>query len=88
MSAPEEEGGQDYDDMFGFPGDGFKDKDDADPDETTETDLDAGDAPMDDAGAACGQSSAKKRKKSAAVPTDDFVADLIKTLKKTISGEV
>jgi hypothetical protein len=28
MSAPVEEGGQDYDDILGFPGDGFKDKDD------------------------------------------------------------
>ncbi len=24
--SPEEEGGQDYDDILGFPGDGFKDK--------------------------------------------------------------
>ena len=31
MSAPEAEGGQDYDDILGFPGDGFKDKDDANP---------------------------------------------------------
>jgi hypothetical protein len=30
-SAPEAEGGQDYDDILGFPGDGFKDKDDANP---------------------------------------------------------
>jgi hypothetical protein len=28
MSAPKEEGAQDYDDILGFPGDGFKDKDD------------------------------------------------------------
>ena len=61
MSAPEEEGGQDYDDILGYPGDGSKDKDDTDPDETTETHLDAGDSPMDDAGAACGQSSVKGR---------------------------
>ena len=86
MSAPEEEGGQDYDDMFGFPGDGFKDKDDADPDETTETDFHAGDTPMDDTGVACGRNSVKKRKKSAVVPPDDFVADRIKTLKKIICG--
>jgi hypothetical protein len=31
MSAPETEGGQDYDDILGFPGDGFKDKDDGNP---------------------------------------------------------
>jgi hypothetical protein len=86
MSAPEEEGGQDYDDFLGFPGDGFKDKDVTDPDETTETDLHVGDTPMDDAGAGCGQSSAKKRKKSAAVPPDEFVSDRIKTLKKNICG--
>jgi hypothetical protein len=34
MSAPETEGGQDYDDILGFPGDGFKDKDDANPPES------------------------------------------------------
>ena len=33
MSAPEVEGGQDYDDILVFPGDGFKDKDDASPTE-------------------------------------------------------
>ena len=30
MSAAEEEEGQDYDDILGFPGDGFKDNDDVD----------------------------------------------------------
>ncbi len=34
MSAPESKGGQDYDDILGFPGDGFKDKDDVNPVET------------------------------------------------------
>jgi hypothetical protein len=34
MSAPQAEGGQDYDDILGFPGDGFKDKDDPNPAET------------------------------------------------------
>ena len=34
MSVSEEEGGQDYDDILGYPGDGSKDKDDTDPDET------------------------------------------------------
>jgi hypothetical protein len=34
MSVPEEEGGQDYDDILGFPGDGFKDKDDTNDVET------------------------------------------------------
>ena len=62
------------------------DKDDTDPDETTETHLDAGDSPMDDAGAACGQSSVKKHKKSDVVPPDDFVTDRIKELKKPICG--
>ena len=60
------------------------DKDDTDPDETTETHLDAGDSPMDDSGDACAQS--KKRKKSAVVPPDDFVTDRIKELKKPICG--
>jgi hypothetical protein len=31
MSSPEAEGGQDYGDILGFPGDGFKDKNDANP---------------------------------------------------------
>jgi hypothetical protein len=31
MSVPEEEGGQDYDDILGFPGDGFLDPEDGDP---------------------------------------------------------
>jgi hypothetical protein len=31
MSAPEAEVGQDYGDILGFPGDGFKDKDYANP---------------------------------------------------------
>jgi hypothetical protein len=31
VSSSEEEGGQDYDDILGFPGNGFKDKDDANP---------------------------------------------------------
>ena len=86
MSSTEEEGGQDYDDFLGFPGDGFKDNDDTDPDETTARDLDGGDTPIDEAGAAGGQGSAKKRKKSVVVPPDDFVTDRIKTLKKTSSG--
>jgi hypothetical protein len=34
MSASEEEEGQDYHDILGFPGDGFKDNDDVDPDES------------------------------------------------------
>ena len=32
MSVPEEEGGKDYDDILGFPEDGFKDKNVGDPD--------------------------------------------------------
>ena len=34
MSAPEAEGGQDGDDISGFPGDGYQDPQDADPLET------------------------------------------------------
>ena len=34
MSVSVSEGGQDYDDILGFPGDGFKDKDDVNPVET------------------------------------------------------
>jgi hypothetical protein len=33
MSTPEVEGGQYYDDILGFSGDGFKDEDDTDPPE-------------------------------------------------------
>ena len=63
--CPEDEGGQDYDDMLGFPAD----KDDTDPDETMETDLHVGDTPMDDTGVACDQSSTKKHKKSDVFPS-------------------
>jgi hypothetical protein len=65
MFAPEEEGGQDYGDILGFPGDGFNDKNDADPHEVMEPDLDAGDTPMDETGPGCDQSSVKKHNKSA-----------------------
>jgi hypothetical protein len=86
MSATEQEGGQDDDGVLGFPGDGFKDNDDTDPDETTARDLDCGDTLMDETGSAVGQGSVKKRKKSDVVPPDQFVTDRIKTLKKTICG--
>ena len=86
MSAPVEEGGQDYDDILGFPGDGFKDNDDTDPDETTARDLDGGDTPMDETGPPGGQGSVKKHKKSDVVPPDEFVSDRIETLKKTIGA--
>jgi len=38
MSAPAEEGGQDDDDILGFPGDGFEDKPDTNPGVLTEQD--------------------------------------------------
>ena len=38
MSVPSEEGGQDDDDILGFPGDGFEDKPDANPGVHTEQD--------------------------------------------------
>jgi hypothetical protein len=42
MSAPESEGGQDRDDILGFPGDGYEDPQDGDPPETMDEDLDSG----------------------------------------------
>jgi hypothetical protein len=85
MSAPEAEGGQDHDDILGFPGDGFEDPQDGVPPETMGADLDSGDTPMTEE-AAGSASSVKKRKKSAPVPPDEFVGDRIKTLKTTITG--
>ena len=73
MSAPEAEGGQDRDDILGFPGDGYQDPQDGGPPETMEEDLDSGAAPMTQEAAGSGPSSAKKRKKSAPVPPDEFV---------------
>ncbi len=42
MSAPEAEGGQDRDDILGFPGDGYQDPQDGGPLETMDEDLDSG----------------------------------------------
>ena len=84
--APAAEGGHDYDDILGFPGDGFQDKDAVEPAEASEPAVEGGDAEMNEAAPPSGPSSALKRKASAAVPPDDFVDDRIKTLKKTIGG--
>jgi hypothetical protein len=84
MSTPEEEGG-DYYDILGFPGDGFNDMDDTNPDDPTQ-DLDGGHSPVKETGATCGQRSVKKHKKSDGVPLDNFVSDRIKTLKKPVCG--
>jgi hypothetical protein len=56
MSAPAAEGGQDYDDILGFPGDGFKDKDDANPAEAREPAVDGGDTQMNEEAAGSCQS--------------------------------
>jgi hypothetical protein len=86
MSAPEAEGGQDRDDILGFPGDGYQDPQDGGPLETMDEDLDSGAAGMTEESASSGPSSAKKRRKSAPVPPDEFVGDRIKQLKTTITG--
>jgi len=49
-------------------------------------DLDSGAAGMTEESASSGPSSAKKRRKSAPVPPDEFVGDRIKQLKTTITG--
>ena len=85
MSAPEAEGGQHRDDILGFPGDGYQDPQDGDPLETMDEDLDSGAARMTEESASSGPSSAKKRRKSAPVPPDEFVGDRIKQLKTTIT---
>jgi hypothetical protein len=46
MSVPEAEGGQDHDDILGFPGDGFQDPEDGVPPETMEADLNSGSATL------------------------------------------
>ena len=46
MSAPEAKGGQDYDDILGFPGDGFQDAEDEGPSDTMSADLNGGAEPM------------------------------------------
>jgi hypothetical protein len=59
MSAPEVEGGQNHDDILGFPGDGYQDPEDGDPPETMDEDLDSGSARMTEESAGSGPSSAK-----------------------------
>ena len=86
MSAPAEEGGQDDDDILGFPGDGFEDKTDANPGVSTEQDQEGDDPQMDEVAGSSVQDSGKKSKKTVVVPTDVLVTDRIKTFKKTITG--
>ena len=86
MFAPVGEGGHDYDDILGFPGDVFQDKDDVDPTETSEPAVEGGDSEMNESTPASGPSSIQKHKSSDVVPPDDFVEGRIKTLKKTIGG--
>ena len=50
MSASESEGGQDDDDVLGFPGDGCVDKTDANPDVFGEQDEEGDDSRMDETG--------------------------------------
>jgi hypothetical protein len=42
MLVPEAKGGQDHDDILGFPRDGFQDPEGGDPPETMETDFHSG----------------------------------------------
>ena len=86
MSVSESEGGQDDDDILGFPGDGFVDKTDTDPGVIGEQDEEGDDTRIDETGGASSQDSVKKRKKSAVVLPDGFVTARIKTLKQTITG--
>jgi hypothetical protein len=86
MSVPEVEGGQDHDDILGFPGDGYQDPQDGGPPETMDEDLDSGDSRMTEESTGSDLSSVKKRRKSDPVPPDEFVGDRIKELKTTITG--
>jgi hypothetical protein len=72
---------------LGFPGDGFKDKDDANPTEVRESVVDGGDSQMNEEADGSDQITTKKRqnttkkhKTSAPVPPYDFVVDRINTL--------
>ncbi len=85
MSAPVSEGGQDDDEILGFPGDGVVDKTDSNPGVLGEH-HEGDDSRIDEAGGASSQGSANKRKKSAVVSTDDHVTARIKELKKKIRG--
>ena len=67
------EGGQDYDDILGFPGDGFQDKTVVDPSETSEPVVEGGDVETNEDTPSSVPSSGKKREASGPVPPDDFV---------------
>ena len=69
-----------------FPQKQYQDPQDGCPPETMDEDLDSGAARMTEESAASGPSSAKKRRKGARVPPDEFVGDRIKELKTTITG--
>ena len=71
MSAPALEGGQDDDDILGFPGDGFVDKTDANPGVLVEQDEEGDDTRSN-------EGSAKKRRTSAVVAPDGHVTARIK----------
>jgi hypothetical protein len=89
MPAPVTEGGQDDDSILGFPGDGFKDKTDANPGVLGEQDEEGDEShvsQMDETVGGSGQGSVKKWKKSAVVFPDGFVTARVKTLKQTITG--
>jgi hypothetical protein len=86
MAVPEAEGGQEQDDILGFPGDGFQDPEVGDPLETMQVDLDSGASEMTEHAGGSHASSAKKRKNSAPVPPDEVVGDRIQQLKTKITG--
>jgi hypothetical protein len=79
MSAPALEGGQDDDDILGFPGDGFVDKTVANPGVLGEQDEEGDDTRSN-------EGSARKRRKSAVVEPDGHVTARIKQLKQKITG--
>ena len=80
MLVPETKGGQDHDDILGFPGDGFQDPEGGDPPETMETDFHSGTEPMTEEAAGSGPISVKNGKKCVPGPSDEFVTDRIKVL--------
>ena len=67
MSTPTTEGGQDYDDILGFPGDGFQDKGVVEPAESSEPVVEGGDAKMNETSPSSDPNSVKKHKTSAPV---------------------
>jgi hypothetical protein len=79
MSAPVLEGGQDDDDILGFPGDGFVDKTDTTPGVLGEQDEEGDDSRRN-------EGSARKWRKSVVVAPDGHVTARIKQLKQKITG--